>query len=383
MIKTTRPMGDRSTPASCGESIGAMRRARKSVRVKDIVIGNGAPVSIQSMTTTPTVDINATVAQIKSLLSAGCQIVRVAAPDEESARAIGAIKREVDFPLIADIHFNHKIALVALENGADGLRLNPGNIGEKSKVEQIARAALERAIPIRVGVNFGSIPKKLLDKHNGPTVDAAVEAALEQISILEAARFDLIKVSAKSSSVRETVATCRALAEKIDYPLHIGVTEAGTPRVGAIKSAIGIGSLLLDGIGDTIRVSLTSDPVEEVHAAKAILRSVGLRSDGAEIISCPTCARAEIDIIGLAQDVERRLESVKSNIKVAVMGCIVNGPGEARHADVGIAAGKGTALIFRDGAPVRRAPENFMRQALFEEIDALIANRERTDPLSG
>ena len=334
-------------------------------------MGGGADISVQSMTNTDTRDAPATIAQIKRLEEAGCEIVRVAAPDQEAAIAIAQIKAGISIPLVADIHFDHRLALTALENGADALRLNPGNIGARNRVEEVVRAAQDKGAPIRIGVNAGSLDKKLLAKHGGPTEDAMVESAMEHIHILEEMNFDTIKVSMKASSVGLTVAAYRALAQKVDYPLHVGVSEAGTRFGGTIKSAIGIGILLADGIGDTIRVSLTDDPVEEVMVGYEILRSLRLRNAGPEMISCPTCGRTEIDLIRLATEVEEEIRKMDKPITVAVMGCVVNGPGEAREADIGIAGGKGCGLIFRKGVVVRKVPEDKMREALFEELRKL------------
>ena len=334
-------------------------------------MGGGAEISVQSMTNTDTRDAPATIAQIKRLEETGCEIIRVAAPDQEAAIAISQIKAGISIPLVADIHFDHRLALTALENGADALRLNPGNIGSRNRVEEVVRAARHKGAPIRIGVNAGSVERKLLGKYGGPTVEAMVESAMEHIHILEDLGFDAIKVSMKASSVGLTVAAYRALADQVDYPLHVGVSEAGTRFGGTIKSAIGIGILLAEGIGDTIRVSLTDDPVEEVRVGYEILRSLRLRDVGPEMISCPTCGRTEIDLIRLATEVEEEIRKMDKPITVAVMGCVVNGPGEAREADIGIAGGKGCGLIFRKGVVVRKVPEDEMREALFEELKKL------------
>jgi len=334
-------------------------------------VGGGAEISVQSMTNTDTRDAPATIAQIKRLEETGCEIIRVAAPDQEAAIAISQIKAGISIPLVADIHFDHRLALTALENGADALRLNPGNIGSRNRVEEVVRAARHKGAPIRIGVNAGSVERKLLGKYGGPTVEAMVESAMEHIHILEDLGFDAIKVSMKASSVGLTVAAYRALADQVDYPLHVGVSEAGTRFGGTIKSAIGIGILLAEGIGDTIRVSLTDDPVEEVRVGYEILRSLRLRDVGPEMISCPTCGRTEIDLIRLATEVEEEIRKMDKPITVAVMGCVVNGPGEAREADIGIAGGKGCGLIFRKGVVVRKVPEDEMREALFEELKKL------------
>ena len=334
-------------------------------------MGGGADISVQSMTNTDTRDAPATIAQIKRLEEAGCQIVRVAAPDQQAALAIARIKTGISIPLVADIHFDHRLALTALQSGADALRLNPGNIGARGRVEEVVRAARDKGAPIRIGVNAGSVERKLLARYGGPTVEAMVDSAMEHIHILEDLGFDAIKVSMKASSVGLTVAAYRALAGMVDYPLHVGVSEAGTRFGGTIKSAIGIGILLAEGIGDTIRVSLTDDPVEEVLVGFEILRSLRLRDVGPEMVSCPTCGRTEIDLIRLATEVEEEIRKMDKRITVAVMGCVVNGPGEAREADIGIAGGKGCGLIFRKGVVVRKVPEDMMRQALFEELKKL------------
>lgn len=348
-----------------------MRKTRQ-IAVGGVKIGNGAFVSVQSMTNTDTRDVNATVAQIKRLEAVECEIVRVAAPDETAASAISEIRRQIKIPLIADIHFDYRLALTALDCGADGLRINPGNIGAKWKVEEVVKAAKAKNAPIRIGVNAGSLKRELLQKYGGPTAEAMVDSAMENIEILENLNFPNIKVSLKASSVRTTVDAYRLLADRVDYPFHIGVSEAGTRWGGTIKSAIGIGALLLDGIGDTLRVSLTDDPVEEVRVGYEILKSVGIRKTSPDLVSCPTCGRCEINLVKLAQEVEARLCEMKKPITVAVMGCIVNGPGEAREADVGIAGGaNGEGLIFRKGKIIRKVPESKLRDALFEEINKL------------
>ncbi|MDH5510419.1 MAG: flavodoxin-dependent (E)-4-hydroxy-3-methylbut-2-enyl-diphosphate synthase [Nitrospinota bacterium] len=346
-------------------------RQSKRIHIGPVAVGGGAEISVQSMTNTDTRDAPATIAQIKRLEETGCEIIRVAAPDQEAAIAISQIKAGISIPLVADIHFDHRLALTALENGADALRLNPGNIGSRNRVEEVVRAARHKGAPIRIGVNAGSVERKLLGKYGGPTVEAMVESAMEHIHILEDLGFDAIKVSMKASSVGLTVAAYRALADQVDYPLHVGVSEAGTRFGGTIKSAIGIGILLAEGIGDTIRVSLTDDPVEEVRVGYEILRSLRLRDVGPEMISCPTCGRTEIDLIRLATEVEEEIRKMDKPITVAVMGCVVNGPGEAREADIGIAGGKGCGLIFRKGVVVRKVPEDEMREALFEELKKL------------
>lgn len=336
-----------------------------------VKIGGGAPITVQSMTNTDTRDASATVSQIKRLEEAGCEIVRVGVPDETAAHAIADIKRQITIPLIADIHFDYRLAIVSLVSGADGLRINPGNIGARWKVEEVVKSARERGAPIRIGVNAGSLDRELLHKYGGPTAQAMADSALSHLRILEELGFFETKVSLKASNVPLTVEAHRLLATKVDYPFHVGISEAGTKWAGTIKSAVGIGILLYDGIGDTVRVSLTDDPVEEVKAAYEILKSLRLREAGPELISCPTCSRCEIDLISIANDVERELRKMKKNIRVAVMGCVVNGPGEAREADIGLAGGKGVGLIFRKGEIVRKVKESELRSALLEEARKL------------
>ncbi len=336
-----------------------------------VPLGGGAPVSIQSMTNTPTHDVDATLAQIRALAAAGCDIVRVAVPDLEAARAIGTLKAGSPLPLVADIHFDYRLALAAAEQGVDKIRINPGNIGSPRRVEAVAKTCKERRIPIRVGVNGGSLEKELLDKYGGPTPEAMVESALGHIRLLELYGFENICVSLKASSVPATMGAYRLMAERYDYPLHLGVTEAGTRDIGELKAAAGIGGLLGLGIGDTLRVSLTADPVEEVYAARRILKAVGLRREGPELISCPTCGRTQIDLIPMAERVEELLKAVDKPITVAVMGCVVNGPGEARHADVGIAGGKGEGVLFKHGEIVARVPEEELVPGLMKLIGEL------------
>lgn len=336
-----------------------------------VKIGGGAPITVQSMTNSDTRNASATVSQIKRLEEAGCEIVRVGVPDEAAAHAIGEIKRQIAIPLIADIHFDYRLALIALTEGADGLRINPGNIGARWKVEEVVKSARERGAPIRIGVNAGSLDRELLHKYGGPTAQAMADSAMGHLQILEELGFYETKVSLKASNVPLTVEAHRLLADKVDYPFHIGISEAGTKWAGTIKSAVGIGILLYSGIGDTVRVSLTDDPVEEVKAGYEILKSLRLREAGPELISCPTCSRCEIDLIGIATDVERELNKMKKNIRVAVMGCVVNGPGEAREADIGLAGGKGVGLIFRKGEIVRKVKESELREALLEEARKL------------
>ena len=343
----------------------------KRIMVGSVPIGGGAPVTIQSMTNTKTEDVKATVSQIRRLSSAGCEIVRVAVPNREAAKAIGAIKEQIAIPLVADIHFDYRLALEAVAAGADKIRINPGNIGEASRVKAVATACMQKGIPIRIGVNGGSLEKQLLTQYGGITPEALVESAFGHVQLLNRYDFDEICLSLKSSSVPVTMAAYRLMAEKADYPLHLGVTEAGTSRMGTIKSAVGIGGLLAMGIGDTLRVTLTADPVEEIYAARDILKAVGLRKEGPELIACPTCGRTNIDLIPLAKEVEVRLQKVQKPITVAVMGCAVNGPGEASAADVGIAGGDGVGLLFRKGEIVRRVPQEELVDALMELINTL------------
>ncbi|OUN06494.1 4-hydroxy-3-methylbut-2-en-1-yl diphosphate synthase [Flavonifractor sp. An92] len=343
----------------------------KQIKVGNVPVGGGAPVTIQSMTNTRTDDVAATVEQILRLEEAGCEIIRCAVPDLAAAKAVGAIKERIHIPLVVDIHFDYKLALEAAAAGADAVRINPGNIGGEDRVKAVADACRQRNIPIRIGVNGGSLEKELLAKYGGPTPEALVESAFGHIKLLNRWDFDDICVSLKTSSVPGTIAAYRKMAAESDYPLHVGLTEAGTPRMGILKSAVGIGGLLALGIGDTIRVSLSADPVEEVYAAKDILQVVGLRKDGPELISCPTCGRTKIDLIGLAGEVEERLRQVHKPITVAVMGCVVNGPGEAREADVGIAGGNGEGLLFRKGEIVKKVPQAELVDELFRLIDEI------------
>ncbi|MBR3641066.1 MAG: flavodoxin-dependent (E)-4-hydroxy-3-methylbut-2-enyl-diphosphate synthase, partial [Oscillibacter sp.] len=336
-----------------------------------VPVGGGAPVSIQSMCNTKTDDVDATVAQIERLCSAGCEIVRVAVPDEAAAQAIDRIRERIALPLVADIHFRHRLAIEAAERGADALRINPGNIGGEENVRAVAEVCRRKKIPIRVGVNGGSLEKPLLAKYGGVTAEALAESAMGHVRLLNKFDFDDICISVKCSSVPVTVAAYRLLAEQTDYPLHLGVTEAGTPEMGVIKSAAGIGGLLALGVGDTIRVTLTADPVEEVYAAKKILKAVGLRKDGVDLIACPTCGRTRIDLIAIAKEVERRLADCPKNLTVAVMGCEVNGPGEAAAADIGIAGGNGEGLIFRKGKILYKVPQEQLVDALMAEIEQM------------
>lgn len=347
------------------------RRITRSVRAGGVTIGGGAPVTIQSMCNTDTRDADATVKQIRELEKAGCELIRVAVPDMEAAEAVKRIKERIRIPLIADIHFDYRLALECIKNGIDKVRINPGNIGSRSRVKLVADAAAERGIPIRIGVNGGSLEKGLLEKYGGSTAEALVESALGHAEILEDVGFGDIVVSMKASNVPVMLEAYRIFSEKTDIPLHVGVTESGTERLGTIKSCVGIGALLSEGIGDTIRVSLTADPVREVTAAKDILRVLGLRRGGIEFISCPTCGRTQIDLISIANEVERRLAGVDKNIKVAVMGCAVNGPGEAREADIGIAGGRGEGIIFRRGEILRKVPEDMIVEELLKEVEKL------------
>ncbi len=347
------------------------RKETKQVKIGNIYIGGGAPVAVQSMTNTDTRDVQATLSQIRALRTAGCDIVRLAVPDMAAADALYDITRGVNMPMVADIHFDYRLALKAIENGVSKLRINPGNIGSRERVELVAKACLERDIPIRIGVNSGSLEKDLLEKYNGPKPEALVESALRHVAILDEVNFHNVVISIKSSNVERTIEAYRLLSQKTDLPLHIGVTEAGTLWRGTIKSAVGIGTLLAEGIGDTLRVSLTGDPVEEIKVGREILKSLGFLKDGIEFVSCPTCGRTEIDLIGIANEVERRLEGSKKDIKVAVMGCVVNGPGEARDADIGIAGGKGVGLIFKKGLIIKRVKEEELVEALLAEIETM------------
>lgn len=342
---------------------------KKQVKVGNITLGDGN-IYIQSMLNIPASDIEGSVKQAVALEKAGCQIIRAAIPTVEDARLIPAIKEKVNMPLVADIHFDYKIALAAVEAGVDKIRINPGNIGSDDKIKAVADACRMRGIPIRIGVNSGSLEKKVLEKYGKPVPMAFVESALEHVKILNRFDFDDIVISIKSSDVKTTIEAYRLLSEKCSYPLHLGVTETGTERMGVIKSAIGIGSLLCDGIGDTIRVSLTASPEAEIRAAKDILSACGI-GGGVNIVACPTCGRTQIDLIGLANRVEEAVRDVKKNIKIAVMGCVVNGPGEAREADIGVAGGKGEALIFRKGEILKKVPEDRILEELLVEIEKL------------
>jgi (E)-4-hydroxy-3-methylbut-2-enyl-diphosphate synthase len=345
------------------------RRHSTPIRIGSVTVGGGAPVSVQSMTNTPTQDVAATVAQIRRLETAGCEIVRVAVPDQAAAEAIRAIKADIAIPLIADIHFDHRLAIRAAEAGADGLRLNPGNIGGPDKVRTVVQCAKDHGLPIRIGVNAGSLEKDLLERHGGATPEAMVASALRHTALLQALDFHSIKLSLKASDVGRTLAAYRLLAEQTDLPFHIGITEAGSLYSGIVKSAIGIGMLLAEGLGDTLRVSLTRDPVEEVRVGYEILKALGLRRRGPDIISCPTCGRTEIDLFDVVAQVEERVQYFKTPIKIAIMGCVVNGPGEAREADIGIAGGRGVGILFKKGKVIRKVPEADLVEALMQEID--------------
>ena len=343
----------------------------RQILVGGVPVGGGTPITIQSMTNTRTDDVGATVDQILRLEEAGCQIIRVAVPDMAAAKAVGAIKARIHIPLVVDIHFDYRLALACVEEGCDAVRINPGNIGGEDRVKAVAEACKAKNLPIRIGVNGGSLEKPLLAKYGGVTPEALVESAFGHIALLEQYDFHDICVSLKSSSVVTTMAAYRLISEKSNYPLHLGVTETGTTRMGTIKSAIGIGGLLALGIGDTLRVSLSADPVEEVYAAKDILKALGMAANEPNLVSCPTCGRTRIDLIGLAHQVEERLKSVHKPITVAVMGCVVNGPGEASAADVGIAGGQGEGLLFRKGEIVKKVPQDQLVDELFVLIDQL------------
>jgi (E)-4-hydroxy-3-methylbut-2-enyl-diphosphate synthase len=352
------------------------RRKTRQIQLGKIKIGGDAPITVQSMTKTDTRDVRATVQQIWDLEAAGCEIVRCAVPVREAADQLGEIRKRIRIPLVADIHFNYKLALIAIQQGVDGLRLNPGNIGARKYVEEVVRAASERKIPIRIGVNAGSLEKDLLQKYEGPTAEGMVESGLRHIHILEDTGYNEIKISLKASDPLMMIEAYRMLADKVDYPFHLGVTEAGTPTVGTIKSAVGLGTLLAEGIGDTIRVSLAADPVEEVRVGMEILKALKLRKEGLMFVACPSCGRADVDLVGLAKAVEERMLPYSNlNLHVAVMGCEVNGPGEARAADLGVAGGKGIGLIFKKGEVIRKVPEAQIVDALMEEVKKFAAEK--------
>lgn len=348
-----------------------MRRKSKKIKVGNLYVGGDAPITVQSMTNTQTKDVEETVKQILSLEKEGCEIIRVAVPDFNAAEAIKEIKKRINIPLVADIHFDYRLAIKSIENGVDAIRLNPGNIGSENKIREVISCAKYKGIPIRIGVNAGSLEKDLLEKYKKPTPMALVDSALRHVDILEKNGFYDIVISVKSSNVIENIESYRLLSEKTDYPLHLGVTEAGTTFSGSIKSAIGIGALLCDGIGDTIRVSLTDDPLQEVKVGKEILKACGVRKFGVEIISCPTCGRTNIDLIGLAKKAEILLKDIDKPIKVAIMGCIVNGPGEAKEADIGIAGGIGEGIIFKKGKIIKKVSEDLLLDELIKEINKL------------
>ena len=348
--------------------MGTHREQTKVVNIGDKKIGGGNPLLIQSMTNTPTEDVEATVAQILRLEQAGCEIIRCTVPHMEAARALAEIKKRIHIPLVADIHFDYKMAIAAMENGADKIRINPGNIGGKDKVSAVVSAAKERNIPIRVGVNSGSLERELVEKYHGVTAEGIVESALDKVGIIEDCGYDNLVISIKSSDVMMCVKAHELLAAKTNYPLHVGITESGTVMSGNIKSAVGLGIILNQGIGDTIRVSLTGDPVEEIKSAKLILRTLGIRKGGIEVVSCPTCGRTKIDLIALAAQVEEMVQDIPLDIKVAVMGCAVNGPGEAKEADIGIAGGIGEGLVIKKGELVRKVPEQELLDTLREEL---------------
>lgn len=344
------------------------RDKTRTVQIGDCVIGGGNPVLIQSMTNTATEDVEATVSQILRLERAGCEIIRCTVPTMEAAQALAKIKEQIHIPLVADIHFDYKMAIAAIENGADKIRINPGNIGSREKVAQVVKAAKERNIPIRVGVNSGSLERELVEKYHGVTAQGIVESALDKVQIIEEIGYDNLVISIKSSDVLMCIKAHELLAQQTTYPLHVGITESGTVASGNIKSAVGLGIILHQGIGDTIRVSLTGDPVEEVKSARLILRTLGLRKGGIEVVSCPTCGRTKIDLIGLANQVEEMVQDIPLDIKVAVMGCAVNGPGEAKEADIGIAGGIGEGLLIKKGEIVKKVPEAELLGTLREEL---------------
>jgi (E)-4-hydroxy-3-methylbut-2-enyl-diphosphate synthase len=350
-------------------SFAIKRKVTRPLHVGAVMVGNLAPIRVQSMTNTKTQDVAATVSQIRRLEQAGCEIVRVAVPDAEAAEAVGKIKAQISIPLVADIHFDHRLAIAAAQSGADGLRINPGNIGGKKKVMAVVACAKDLGLPIRIGVNSGSLEKDLLQKHGGATAEAMVASAFHHVKLLQECNFDAIKISLKASDVPRTLEAYRLMASRSDIPLHLGVTEAGGLFPGIVKSSLGIGMLLAEGIGDTIRVSLTRDPVEEVRVAYEILKALKIREHGPEIISCPTCGRCNLDLIGILEEVEKALLIRSIPVKLAVMGCVVNGPGEAREADIGIAGGDGKGILFRKGKVIRKVPQEDLVAALLEEVD--------------
>ena len=349
-----------------------MRMKTREILIGTVKIGGANPIAIQSMTNTKTEDIEATVAQILELEQAGCDIIRCAVPTMEAAEAITAIKKRIHIPLVADIHFDYRLAIAAIEHGADKIRINPGNIGSKEKVQAVVDVAKEHNIPIRVGVNSGSLEKEIVEKYGKVTAEGLVESALDKVHLIEEMGYDNLVISIKSSDVLMCIKAHELISGQTDYPLHVGVTESGSVLAGSIKSSIGLGNILYQGIGDTIRVSLTGAPIEEIRAAKLILRSLGLRKGGVTVVSCPTCGRTQIDLIGLAGQVEELVEDIDAEIKVAVMGCVVNGPGEAKEADIGIAGGKGEGLLIKKGEVIRKVPESELLQALKEELSHML-----------
>jgi (E)-4-hydroxy-3-methylbut-2-enyl-diphosphate synthase len=355
------------------------RKKTRQVKVGNVKVGGLAPIAVQSMTNTYTQDIAATVSQIKQLEAAGCEIVRVAVPDEEAAAAISGIKKKIAIPLIADIHFDYRLAILSGQAGADGLRINPGNIGSRKKVKAVVDCAKEYNIPIRIGVNSGSLEKDILKKYNGVTAEAMVESAMRHIELLETLDFHAIKISLKASDVPRTVDAYRLLSSKSNLPLHVGVTEAGGLYSGIVKSALGIGMLLAEGIGDTIRVSLTRDPVEEVRVGYEILKGLAIRQHGPDIISCPTCGRCNIDLFGIAERVEKALLLKSVPIKLAIMGCVVNGPGEAREADIGVAGGDGVGILFRKGEVIKKFPQDKLAEVLLEEVEKFEKDQDKKE----
>lgn len=345
------------------------RMKTRTVQIGNVTIGGDNPIAIQSMTNTKTSDVDATVAQIEALTAAGCDIIRVAVPDMDAAKAVGEIKKRISIPLVCDIHFDYRLAIASIENGADKIRINPGNIGSEDRIKAVVEAAKERNIPIRVGVNSGSLEKDLVAKYGGVTAEGLVESALDKVRIIEDLGYDNLVISIKSSDVLMSVAAHELISTKTDHPLHVGITESGTIIRGNIKSSIGLGLILHQGIGDTIRVSLTGDPLEEIRSAKLILKTLGLRKGGIEVVSCPTCGRTQIDLISLANEVEKLTESYDLDIKVAVMGCVVNGPGEAKEADIGVAGGIGEGLLIKGGEVVKKVAEDELLSVLKEELD--------------
>jgi len=358
-----------------GKGTDFCRRETRQIWIGTVPVGGGSPISVQSMTKTDTRLHKKTIDQVNKLEAAGCEIVRLAVPDAEAAGALKEIKNQTGIPLVADVHFDHRLALAALEQGVDGLRINPGNIGSKRKIQQVVAAAKERSVPIRIGVNAGSLEKDLLRQFGGASPEAMVESALRHVHILEDMSFNLIKVSLKASDVQRTVRAYRMMAEKVDYPFHVGITEAGSLLSGAVKSAAGIALLIHDGLVDTLRVSLTAPPEEEVRVAYAILSSLGIRARGPNFISCPTCGRCEVDLMAIAAEVEKRLASVKENITIAIMGCMVNGPGEAKEADIGLACGRGVGIIFKKGELLRRLDKKEIIPEFVAEVRALLKER--------